>query len=349
MRRLLALSLAVSALAFACGSGTAAAPRHTLPQPAADAISAPSARAGTSKHLLHPAKKYFGISGPGVPQDVAALRAIKTQVGKEPDLAAYYMDWTHQFDVGAAQRMCAEGVVPMMTWESWSWEDNVDGVTTRSQPAYAPRKIAAGAYDSYVRATAKLVKSLHCTLFLRFDHEMNGTWYPWGLGTVGMHNRPAAYVAMWRHVWKIFRRQGVHNVIWVWSPNLLYPGGVDRLGQMYPGNAYVDIVGLDGYLRGPKATISSAFGGILTKLASVAPQKPWLVAETGVSGGAKQPAGLKALLHMVATNKRLIGLVYFDQDGPRADWRFTTTRKSLKAFKIGLSAPVYGHAPLANP
>ena len=48
---------------------------------------------------------------------------------------------------------------------------------------------------------------------LRLDHEPNGYWYPWGLATKGMHNKAHDYVRMWRHVWRIFHRQHVHNVI----------------------------------------------------------------------------------------------------------------------------------------
>jgi len=306
------------------------------------AAHSPGGRHGT---LLHPTKKYFGVSAIGVPQSVGPLQTLGHQLSKEPNMAEWYTDWTHPFDVGEAQGLCNEGVVPVWSWESWDWSVISDGAVARSQPAYAPRRIAAGAYDSYIKSTAQEIKTLHCQLVLRFDHEMNGHWYPWGVATAGMHNTTGQYVAMWRHVWRIFHRQGVTNVKWMWSPNLLYKGGVDKLGALYPGNSYVDLVGMDGYLIPAGRSASSVFNPIMAKLRRVAPSKPWIVAETGVAQGSGQPGGISRLLKMVRTNKKLIGLIYLNEAERRSDWRFTQTRASRHAMRIALAFPAYGHAP----
>jgi mannan endo-1,4-beta-mannosidase len=67
--------------------------------------------------------------------------------------------------------------------------------------------------------------------------EMNGSW-SWFYGD------HAKYIALWRHIFNYFTYvKGLHNLLWVYSPN----GGVgDYLGY-YPGDQYVDIVGLDWY------------------------------------------------------------------------------------------------------
>jgi beta-mannanase len=203
--------------------------------------------------------------------------------------------------------------------------------------------IAHGRYDTYIRATARAIKSIHCSLLLRFDQEPNGDWYPWGIGTVGMHNTSAQYVAMWRHVWRIFRNQHVHNVVWSWSPNLLLPRHYP-LRALYPGNHYVDIVGLDGYLWHPQDTVHSILGPLMHGLSKFASKRPWFVAETGVASGAHQAAGIRNLLHVVATNKHLHGFVYLDEPEPRADWSFGSHPASVRAFRNGIARHVYGHA-----
>jgi hypothetical protein len=105
-------------------------------------------------------------------------------------------------------------------------------------------------------------------VFLRFGQEMNGSWYPWG-------QQPAAYVNAFRLVATYLHRYALGTVM-VWSPN--YGGGYpfpgetyqaqpgtaafaqmdtdhdgritmadDPYGPYYPGDSYVDWVGLTLY------------------------------------------------------------------------------------------------------
>ena len=48
------------------------------------------------------------------------------------------------------------------------------------------------------------------------------------------------------------------------------------------------------------------------------------------------------MLHMVATSKRLVGFTYLDEHGTRANWTFSGTARSVKAFRQGVSARAYG-------
>jgi len=41
----------------------------------------------------------------------------------------------------------------------------------------------------------------------------------------------------------------VTNVTWVWSPNVAYPSSVP-ISRLFPGDAYVDWTGFDGYNLG---------------------------------------------------------------------------------------------------
>jgi hypothetical protein len=294
--------------------------------------------------IIHPKKKYYGLAVPGVPHSLDALNAAATLAKKKPNLLEYYEDWTHPFDPVGAQGACDAGITPMLTWESWSWENIGAHGPKYSQPKYAPRKIAAGKYDSYIKTFAESVKSLHCTIMLRFDQEPNGFWYPWGLSAKKMHNTTAQYRAMWHHVWNVFHKVGAKNVVWMWSPNYLYKGSVNSLKGLYPGNKYVDMVGIDGYLLNPTDTPNKIFGPVTKTLKKVAPKKPWIVAETGVAAGPKQPKQITSLLNSVAKNKKLDGLVYLDQQAPRANWSFSASKKSIKAFSKGIANTVYGSA-----
>jgi beta-mannanase len=272
------------------------------------------------------------------------VEEIAAETHRTPNLVTYFADWTHPFDTAAARAACAAGIVPALTWESWSWEDTSKGAPAATQPSYAPRTITAGAYDGYIRRTAAAIKSLGCPIMLRLDQESNGAWYPWAVGTPGMDNTAAQYVAMWRHVWQIFHTVGADNVIWLWSPNIRWQPGVRNLAELYPGNKYVDIVGIDGYLISPGDTPGIVFDSTMRELRSVAPNKPWLIAETGVAAGPNQPAQITALLAAVAANPRLIGLVYLDEPEALGNWSFTGAPASVVAFRRGIDSPTYGQA-----
>jgi hypothetical protein len=283
------------------------------------------------------------VSLSGAPASMAPVKAFANRVHKMPSAVEYYQDWSEQFDPGRANQACAAGVLPALTWESWNWNDkSSSGGTAVTQPAYAPRVIAHGKYDSYIRSTARAIKSVHCSLLLRFDQEPNGDWYPWGVATPGMNNKSSQYVAMWRHVWRIFHHQHVNNVVWSWSPNLLLPRHYP-LKALYPGNHYVDSVGLDGYLLHPQDTVHSVLGPLMKGLKKFASKRPWFVAETGVaSSGRNQAAGIRNLLHTVATDKRLHGFVYLDEPEPRADWSVKSSA-AVSAFRHGVGKQVYAH------
>lgn len=348
--RAAALAIAV-VLAAACQSPGAGQSKGTgSPQLTPTSVpSGPSLLPTSRQALLHPAHKYFGVSVSGVPASLSGLQPITAQTGKTPNLVEYFNDFTHPFNQAAARTACDAGILPALTWESWSWEDTLNGSPDVTQPSYAPRRIAAGAYDGYIKRFAQQVKALGCPIMLRLDQEANGHWYPWGMATAGMHNTPAQYVAMWRHVWEIFHAAGVHNVTWVWSPNFLYPSGVNELSALYPGDKYVDVVGIDGYLVYPGDSPARVFGPIMRELRSIAPAKPWLIAETGAAAGPHQAAQITALLHTVATNKRLIGLIYLDEHAARADWRFSASAASLQAFRDGIGVSSFGQAPAGTP
>jgi mannan endo-1,4-beta-mannosidase len=68
-------------------------------------------------------------------------------------------------------------------------------------------------------------------------HEMNGGWFWWGA------KDPAAFVRLWRHMFDYFSRtKGLDHLLWVYGPN-----HGERTAAYYPGDGYVDLVGLDAY------------------------------------------------------------------------------------------------------
>lgn len=90
--------------------------------------------------------------------------------------------------------------------------------------------------DEYVRRFAREAKASGIPIFLRYASEMNGEWVPW-------HGEPQKYIEKFRLIHDIMAQEAP-NVAMVWSPNFWPP---DTIDDYYPGDSYVDWVGLSLY------------------------------------------------------------------------------------------------------
>jgi len=180
---------------------------------------------------------------------------------------------------------------------------------------------------------------------VRFAHEMNGNWYPWGSGVNG--NTAARYIAAWRHVVRIFRRAGASNVRWVWSPNVYGNNGARAFAPLYPGNRWVDWVALDGYNWGPLRTsgwvgFGDLFGPSYDAMTRLT-RKPLMIAETATSEhGGDKAAWIRDALEVTLPTRfpRVRALVWFDRE-KETDWRVTSSPAALLAFGAAVRSPVF--------
>ncbi len=163
---------------------------------------------------------------------------------------------------------------------------------------------------------------------------MNGNWYPWGQGVNG--NSPADYAAAYRHVHDVVTAAGATNVVWMWSPNLVDFDPAQDLAPLYPGDGYVDWVGLSGYFDEPTDTYAKLFPPTLAQLDRVAPTKPIFVAETSVLPGATRPAMIRDLITGLLTTPRLAGFTWFDHV-TRFDWRIENDPAAAAALADALT------------
>jgi Glycosyl hydrolase family 26 len=193
-------------------------------------------------------------------------------------------------------------------------------------------QVTNGSQDSYLWAQAQAVKNYGGPVFIRLDWEMNADFYPdWNLPGV----TPAMFIAAWQHVYDIFQKDGVTNAAFVWCPNLWDgPGGLSP-DAWYPGDAYVDWLGVDAY---PQSAVQSFIltgpGGLNDTVAFAAQhKKPLMVAEWAPA--LPQPdtaAAMNLILDFAADNPKTVkALVYFDFDTDGKDY-------TLKDHPVGAAA-----------
>jgi hypothetical protein len=241
------------------------------------AVLAPAANAAcTPDALLCPERIYVGASVDGWLSDPAAADAFTEATGVSPSVAMYFYDFGGRVDTTALRRLSDAGRLPMMTWEPWNH-------TTPSANPYSLQAIASGKFDAYLSAQGKALAAVGAPVAVRFAHEMNGDWYPWGQGANG--NTPEDYVAAYRHVHDVIAATGASNVVWVWSPITVISRPDVPLAPLYPGDDYVDWVGLSVYFSASISTYAADVPPTLRQLDQFAPAKPIYVAETSVLPG----------------------------------------------------------------
>lgn len=306
----------VVAVAAALASGTAA-----LPSSAAAPTS--SAASGDAPGGLR-----FGVATPGLPGDRTGLNAFGSAVGVPPDVALSFTSFRYPMNADGLRAEVAAGLLPMVTWEPFD-------ATTPTVDAYPLRVVAGGGLDPYLRAQAAAVRAAGGPVAIRFGHEMNASWYPWGAGVRG--NTPADYVAAYRHVHDVFEAEGAVDVVWVWSPSALDTAVQPDLAPFYPGDDVVDWVALSAYFDQDTDTWARTVAPSVRRLDQVAPGRPFFLAETGVLPGPRRPAMLRDLVQGLVATPGALGMTYLEIPS-RFDWRLTGDAASLGALREELSS-----------
>jgi hypothetical protein len=266
---------------------------------------------------------YLGVFEDGEEGSWAPVSKFANAVGRQPNIVLMYQAWKAAFPATFADTASSHGAVLLIQLLP----------TNISMAA-----IAHGNYDGYLQSYAAGVRAYGGQVIISFAPEMNGDWYSWGWH----HSTPANYVAAWRHLVTVFRREGASNVKWLWVVNRVRP--VDGpIQDFWPGAGYVTWVGYDDYIYDRAETFQSVDAPTVAAIRAVT-SKPVMLSETSV-GQVAGPASIPGLVAGVARN-HLLGMIWFDErqngghfhqdwhleDSPRA---VTAMRRAVKAYMPG--------------
>ena len=114
------------------------------------------------------------------------------------------------------------------------------------------------------------------------EHTGNGFW--WGKGNCTAEE----YIAPWRFTLEYLRdTKGVHNLLYVYSPDIV--SSQDNYLEFWPGDAYVDVLGLDAYDRSSWAIETNGLRLMrLLKHIAYLKNKPFAFTETGLENNTSQ-------------------------------------------------------------
>jgi hypothetical protein len=293
-----------------------AGPRVASPSPS------PPAPVVATVDSVFPKRPAFGITLTDPSE--ANLAKITTSTGCRPQLVQRFVSVASGLSLTTLRNTPG---VPLLSLEPWHSGQGPH------QSDFTLKATVNGRWDQQYRSIAQAVLSYHDPVVIRFAHEMNGDWYPWGI-TNG--NTSADYVAAWKHVVQLFRAVGTTNVLWVWSPNILRGANSTKISQFWPGADYVDMLGLTGYGE-HETTPEATFTSTINAMVALA-DKPVLLSEIGVQADSNKNQWLAALGPWLRNHPKIVGFVWFQNTGKNTDWRFDDTPANLAVFKTSLAA-----------
>jgi beta-mannanase len=277
---------------------------------------------------------------------MAVVDAYTDGLGRKPAIWSLWSDWgdtgvngSAPFPTQAVQGLKTRGITPQIYWEP------IDPANPYDCAHWSLANIINGDHDAYIRQWAKDAKASNTTIILRFAHEMNGYWYPWGTGNGGgiCHNTTAQFRAAWIHVWKIFRGTGGEG-----ATNVKFEYSIINTKQVaadYPGGKYVDYLGftaLDWAKKRKWDTLQRRMGPAIKALQALSTTKPIIASE--IAAGYNPNCSICDKVDFFTTgypavyNKwpQLVAIVYFDYDMrsvDQDDWRLNSPPEALDAYK----------------
>lgn len=279
----------------------------------------------------------WGFSIEGFPISANQLEQLEKETKIHADVIQFYLQWPVSPDKFTSVQPTLEaisntGAVPCLSWEPMTVVDDIE-------IAIPYEKIVKGQYDTYLRQMAEDIKKRGKPLIICFAHEMNLEKYHWGSNPNQFNaEAPKRYIEMFRYVVNYFNSQNVHCVFWAFCPNAesIPNRPWNTPSQYYPGDEYVDILGMDGYNWDiteeiankknqswvkPWASFEGIFQNLYQQLKNINPHKPILVFETSSvdrKGGQKSDWIEQAIL--TAKKWGICGILWF-QVKKEEDWR----------------------------
>ncbi|HWI38421.1 MAG TPA: glycosyl hydrolase, partial [Burkholderiales bacterium] len=233
---------------------------------------------------------------------------------------------------------------------------------------------AAGQYDAYWRNLANELAyyGLHWA-YLRLGWEMDGNWYAWGAPQGS--GREAAFAGCFRRVVTTMRAtQPASQWKFVWNPTATWTDPA-WLNATWPGDAYVDVVGIDLYDQSWAANTypypstcdsacrlarqQTAWNGYAWYLQTmrnfaVSHGKPLAIPEWGLytrsdgHGGGDNPYYIRKMSEFIADPGNYVQFnVYFDVTAPDGDHQISAPTAFPQSASV--YQQLFGAAPAPTP
>ncbi|GEM45561.1 glycosyl hydrolase [Deinococcus cellulosilyticus] len=158
-------------------------------------------------------------------------------------------------------------------------------------------------------------------------HEQNGGWFWWG----APYRTADQYKAIYRYTVEYLRDvKGVHNFLFAYSPNVPFNQSEATYLETYPGDEYVDILGLDAYYDGKSPAWYSGTAQDAKLVSRIADQRGKVAALTEFGYSNLRPTGTQDLNFFT----KLLAALQADRDASRMAYMLTWANFGTSNFFV---------------
>lgn len=203
-----------------------------------------------NKYFGENAILHWGIFEPDAPENLEKLTCLEQQLDYSFPFLIRYQSLDENFPLRGIANAYNSNKYVELTLQTTHIKD-VDALKASGRAnASLMYDILSGKYDDYLNNYAQAIKAFGHPILFRLNNEMNGDWCWYSAYYTGKDTD--IYKAVWRYIHNIFDHNGVNNVLWVFNPHDVSRPDFkwNHYLMYYPGDEYVDIIGLTGYNTG---------------------------------------------------------------------------------------------------
>jgi mannan endo-1,4-beta-mannosidase len=264
-------------------------------------------------------------------------------------------NWFYQQEViitDDVKEAYAKGIINIFCWhlrepnkeETFYASDMTTPVKTNAFKSILPGGVNHSWYKLKLDKVASIVSNLKGSngelipIIFRPFHEFDGSWFWWGANFCTAEEYKTAYQFTVEY---LRDTKGVHNILYTFSPDNSYSTPTNYLSR-YPGDAYVDVLGMDNYgdfAAGQGQTGSDRANSKLKMISDLAVTKVKIAAltETGYQVTSTTPAingwFSTYLYNALTANDIEISFVMFWNNTTSGYWVPTPTDSNAADFK----------------
>ena len=248
------------------------------------------------------------------------IEAFEELVGKTVDIAATFVGFDEPFPTEFAATSAGKGKVLLIFLE----------------PSTGHEEVLSGMFDDDLRAFAAAAAEYGQPIILSPFNEPNLDEEIWGFG-VGS-NTKENFIEAWRHIHGIISQ--APNIKWAIAfNNISIPEDSENTFEtLYPGDAYVDYVGVDGFNgmsdEDPWASPQEVFDSSIEELKKF--NKPIYIFSVSSKEDPRKAQWITDFFAWMKSRPEIKGFVWFNENKER-DWRIDSDEASLAAFIQGLN------------
>lgn len=291
---------------------------------------------------------HWGVFEPSAPYNMTNLLRLEESFGYRFPFVIRYQSLDENMPLQGLQNAYQHQTYVELTLQTLLQEAGVNALklgASGQTNAGIVYDMLDGQYDDYLAEYARRLKEFNHPVLFRLNNEMNGDWCWYSAYYTGKD--ADLYIALWRYIQTVFANHGVDNVIWVWNPHDLSRPDFkwNHYLMYYPGDEYVDLIGLTGYNTGTYfpgerwREFKDIYTPLYSEYASLF-NKPFLITEFGSNSvGGDKAAWIRGMFDQMADFPRIKAAIWwsgidYDQLGqPGRIYLINETEEIIQVFR----------------